>query len=424
MPAGLQTRVQIFPSAHYVKFARPSSTAAPASILDGFAIIAAIGVIFCRPERFRRPMTKRIALKGVGSSVIQGTLIADSRPDGAVPTSNGTETLHTVVVDLCCGAGGLSLAAKDLKWRVVAGVDLNDTALKTFERNFPGASAIKGSIASDRVLRQCEALLWPQAPCVEARVIVSGPPCQGFSAAGSRNPKDSRNKLLVRVGEAISRLQPDCALVENVSTVLAEKYRDRLSEFKAALAKGSFHVAQVLLDASEFGVSQKRKRVFFFVTRFHVDVTDITQALTEHKRAAVGTAQALAGLPVAVPRPDNYDDEAECEYVPNHFAMRHSHRVVKKIAAIAPGTGPMSYRRLHATRLSNTLFSGHRAPPAHFIEARSITVREAARLQGFPDDFRIYGSFANQMEQVTNAVPPPLSRAALAALRELNGIPR
>jgi DNA (cytosine-5)-methyltransferase 1 len=93
-----------------------------------------------------------------------------------------------------------------------------------------------------------------------------------------------------------------------------------------------------------------------------------------------------------------------------------------KIAALKPGTGPMSYRRLNLSGPSKTLFSGHRAPPAHFREPRSITVREAARLQGFPDSFRVYGSFANQMEQVTNAVPPPLAKSVLQVLAELADI--
>ena len=306
--------------------------------------------------------------------------------------------------------------------RVVGGVDINETALKTFARNFPGALAINGSIRADKVLRRCEQLLWEDTANVEARVVVSGPPCQGFSAAGSRNPKDSRNKLLVAVAQGISRLQPDCALIENVSTVLADKHRGSLEKFKAALAEGNFHVTDILLDASEFGVSQKRKRAFFFITRFLIDQTEIAKALENHKAAAVNAQKALAGLPPALVRPDEYDDDAECLGVSNHFAMRHSERVIRKIAAIAPGTGPMSYRRLHATRVSNTLFSGHRAPPAHFSEPRSITVREAARLQGFSDQFRIYGSFANQMEQVTNAVPPPLTRAALSVLRTLCGL--
>jgi DNA (cytosine-5)-methyltransferase 1 len=82
----------------------------------------------------------------------------------------------------------------------------------------------------------------------------------------------------------------------------------------------------------------------------------------------------------------------------------------------------MSYRKLDPTKLANTLFSGHRAPPAHYAHRRSITVREAARLQGFPDDFRVYGSFANQMLQVTNAVPPPLARTVLRVLAEQCGL--
>jgi DNA (cytosine-5)-methyltransferase 1 len=129
-------------------------------------------------------------------------------------------------------------------------------------------------------------------------------------------------------------------------------------------------------------------------------------------------------LPTPKVRPDRYKDETDDGAIKNHFAMQHSERVKKKIAAIEPGKGPMSYRRLHPTRLSNTLFSGHRAPPAHFDEPRSITVREAARLQGFPDNFRVYGSFSNQMEQVTNAVPPPLAIAVLSVLLDHSGIHR
>ena len=98
-------------------------------------------------------------------------------------------------------------------------------------------------------------------------------------------------------------------------------------------------------------------------------------------------------------------------------------RTKTEIAAIKPGTGPMSYRKLDPAKPANTLFSGHRAPPAHYAYPRSITVREAARLQGFPDDFRIYGSFANQMMQVTNAVPPPLARTVLQVIAEVTGVP-
>ena len=102
----------------------------------------------------------------------------------------------------------------------------------------------------------------------------------------------------------------------------------------------------------------------------------------------------LGDLPTPTPRPDVYVDEHD----------------------------DASYRKLHPARSSNTLISGHRAPPAHYDQPRSITVREAARLQGFPDTFRVYGPFANQMGQVTNAVPPPLARVALEVLCDVAGV--
>ena len=334
---------------------------------------------------------------------------------------NGRKAVVSVA-DLCCGMGGLSLAAKQLGLKVVVGVDLNASALKTFGRNFPEAEAIEGSVRSEKVLKRCEELLKLDNGASKPSIVLSGPPCQGFSVAGSRDPGDPRNQVLVAVARAIARLQPTCALIENVSTVLAESHRPRLHKFEGILAGGGFSVASVLLDASEFGVPQKRKRAFFLVTRSKLDEQEIIKQLEQHKVPAGNARRALAGLPKAKVRPEDFDDETDYGVIANHLAMQHARRVMRKIAAIEPGTGPLSYRRLHPKYPSNTLISGHRAPPAHFKEPRSITVREAARLQGFPDDFRVFGSFGKQMEQVTNAVPPPLAHVVLRVLLALAGI--
>jgi DNA (cytosine-5)-methyltransferase 1 len=355
-------------------------------------------------------------------------MISTSEPKGEIQQRTASPTFEMAcppsgvrVVDLCCGLGGLSLAARQLGMQIVAGIDLNSNAMKTFGKNFPGAEAIEGSVRSKTALERCAKALASgnenSLPCI----VLSGPPCQGFSAAGSRDPKDRRNKVIVSVARAIAELQPLCAVIENVSMVLAEKHGTRLTRFEEILRDGDYFVQRVLLNASEFGVSQKRRRAFFLITREKLDEQDIFRRLACSQRVAGGAQSALNGLPVPPVRPDDYDDEKSYGPVFNHFAMRHSQAVMDKIAAIVPGKGPMSYRRLHPTLPSNTLFSGHRAPPAHFSEPRSITVREAARLQGFPDDFRIYGSFANQMEQVTNAVPPPLTRAVLTALADFTG---
>lgn len=333
-----------------------------------------------------------------------------------IPTAPGT-------VDFCSGLGGLSLAGSNLGLQVVAGVDVNSSALKTFSKNFPDAVALAGSVRSTTILNRCVKLVEQFRAAGQPVIILSGPPCQGFSAAGSRDPSDRRNKVLVAVARAVALLRPDCALVENVSMLLNDKYEARVQSFEQTIQQAGYHVTHIMLDASEFGVSQKRERAFFLVTPQALDVQAINRRLEFYKTESVNVRQALRGLPTPQVRPDRYKDELDNGTITNHFAMQHSARVKKKIAAIEPGKGPMSYRRLHPTRLSNTLFSGHRAPPAHFEEPRSITVREAARLQGFPDSFRIYGSFANQMEQVTNAVPPPLARAVLTVLAELTNIP-
>jgi DNA (cytosine-5)-methyltransferase 1 len=328
------------------------------------------------------------------------------------------------VIDLCCGLGGFSLAAKNLGFQIVVGVDVNLSSLRTFSKNFPDAKALEGSVRSKTILAACAKLLEPFKAAHQPTMILSGPPCQGFSAAGSRDPSDPRNQVLVAVARAVSKLQPDCALIENVSMLLADKHGDRIRRFERTIQQGGFYVTRLVLNAAEFGVSQKRKRAFFLITRQPLDEQTVIKRLDDFKTDSIGAREALDGLSTPNVRPDDYDDDMDYGGVHNHFAMQHSERVMKKIAAIEPGTGPMSYRRLHPTRLSNTLFSGHRAPPAHFKEPRSITVREAARLQGFPDNFRVYGSFANQMEQVTNAVPPPLAMAVLSVLLDLSEIRR
>jgi len=331
--------------------------------------------------------------------------------------SNGSIT-QPVVADLCSGMGGLSLAAQQLGMRIMAGVDLNAAALRTFSKNFPAAETIEGSVRSPIVLERCAQLLE-----TSPSIVISGPPCQGFSIAGSRDPADPRNQVLVAVARAIVKLQPNCALVENVAMILSEDHDDRLSNFENILFDGGYSVCGLLLNAEEFGVPQKRKRAFFLISRCELSKENVYERLEKSKQEPVIVKTALRGLKSPAIRPDGYDDEHDYGRIPNHFAMQHSQRVMNKIAKIKPGTGPMSYRRLHPERPSNTLFSGHRAPPAHYSQPRSITVREAARLQGFPDDFRIYGSFGKQMEQVTNAVPPPLAKVVLSVLTEMADIP-
>lgn len=327
-----------------------------------------------------------------------------------------------LVVDLCCGMGGISLAAQELGMQILAGVDVEPAATRTYHHNFADATAVTGSVRSSSVVQHCQDLIAKTRQSYQSTIVVSGPPCQGFSVAGPRDPNDPRNQILMAVARFIVAVKPRCAMIENVARILDDNHASRLSKLSRVLSRGGFHINEVVLNAEDFGVPQRRKRAFFLITRRAICRDRLLDAFEGRKQAPLCVVDVLDDLPTPRVRPDRYTEESEDGEITNHFAMQHSKRVKQKIASIAQGTGPMSYRKLHPHRTSNTLISGHRAPPAHYSQPRSITVREAMRLQGFPDDFRVLGPFGSQMSQVTNAVPPPLAKVALEVLCEFAGL--
>lgn len=316
------------------------------------------------------------------------------------------------VVDLCCGVGGLSLAAVQVGCRPIIGVDLSKSALETFAANFPTAHVANASVTRGSALRSCREAIAQSKP--KRLLVVSGPPCQGFSVAGPRQKRDPRNRVLLAVAARVVDLAPDAALIENVSALMKPRHARTVRRFRRRLERAGYTVLAFELDAADYGVPQTRKRVLFVAAKTRLDHAALADRLEGARKAQSSAGSALAGLE----SPVVYDGKSApgSAPVPNHVAMRHSDRVRKKIAALRPGQGPMSYRRLDPTKPARTLISGHRAPPAHPSEARSITPREAARLQGFPDSFVFRGAFANQLLHVTNAVPPPLASTVLHIL--------
>lgn len=330
--------------------------------------------------------------------------------------------LSPLVVDLCCGMGGISLAAKQLNMQIVAGLDIEPAATRTYRENFPDAVVLTGSVRSSSLIQECQEALKFRQVREQKTIVVSGPPCQGFSVAGPRDPNDPRNQILLAVVRFIVALQPQCALIENVARILDDNHAIRLKKLVNVLRVGGYRVTEVVLNAEDYGVPQRRKRAFFLITRNGISPDALNHEFEKRKQDPVCVIDVLADLPLPKPRPDRYIDEIDDGKLSNHFAMQHSQGVKEKIAAIPVGSGPMSYRKLHPHRPANTLISGHRAPPAHYSQPRSITVREALRLQGFPDDFRVFGPFGSQMAQVTNAVPPPLAKVALEVLCQAGGV--
>ena len=329
------------------------------------------------------------------------------------------------VVDLFGGAGAMGLGFKQAGFRIAAAVEIERHAAQTYRLNHPGVPVFETSVedVTGEALRS-----WLPGLGAPA-VVMAGPPCQGYSAAGARTIGDRRNLLFRHVSRLARELGARSVLIENVPgvhRVNGVTYTERIT---ASLRRAGFATWKhpAVLRASDFGVSQNRRRLFFVGVRSGVALpevpvpTHIPPGVAKRDRTlgrTVTLIERLRDLPNLGPGEGSERLQlSDGRVVLNSTAMKHSPKVVAKIKAIPPGGGPISYRRLEGD-VARTLVAGHRALPVHPTQHRAITVREAARIQGFPDTYFFCGPRANQPLQVANAVPPALARAVACELRK------
>jgi len=244
--------------------------------------------------------------------------------------------------------------------------------------------------------------------------VIGGPPCQGFSSAGPRKPLASRNFIYRALADVAKAVRARVLVMENVpglKRVNGVRFAKRiLRDF----ATRGYVGASFEVDATDFGVPQRRKRLFFVCTRRRYPKIRIRMRASR-STAKCGVLDAFDGLPRARAGEGGNRFRVRGKLFHNHRAMTHSKAVVRKIRKIKAGKGPISYRRLRRD-YAHTIVAGHRAMPVHPRQHRTITVREAARLQTLPDDFHFLGPHANQPLQVANTVPYRLARGVARAL--------
>ena len=321
-------------------------------------------------------------------------------------------------VDLFGGAGALGLGFRWAGFSIVAAIELDRNAAQTYRLNHPGVPVLEApveKVSADGLRSWLPNLAAPAA-------VIAGPPCQGYSAAGSRDTDDRRNLLFRHVGRLARELGARSVVIENVPglrRVNGVSYTDKIT---ASLRRYGYRTWKqpVALRASDFGVPQNRQRLFFVGVKGSTDLPEPptpTHLPPGHEAPdsllprTPSLAERLKDLPILEPGAG-----AERLRLPdggvvlNSQAMGHSPQVVAKIREIPAGGGPISYRRLE-NDTARTLVAGHRALPVHPSQHRTITVREAARIQGFPDKYFFCGPRSTQPLQVANAVPPALSEA-------------
>ncbi|MGH9910747.1 MAG: DNA cytosine methyltransferase, partial [Nitrososphaerales archaeon] len=248
-------------------------------------------------------------------------------------------------------------------------------------------------------------------------LVSGGPPCQGFSMNGNRDTDDPRNKLFKHYVKILKVLNPEFFFMENVTGMLSmknkngERFIDEvMRDFKKLRG---YTVDYKVINMADYGVPQTRKRVVMIGNRLGFSIDEcipVPEYGEDRKYKYEKSGKYIMGL-VNVPE----------QALPNHRRMNHNESVVRTMSMVKEGhympkdlpkdsikkkTFQTVYRRVDRNKPAPTMVPGHSAFPIHPTENRSLTFREAARLQTFRDDYVFYGTTIKQGLAVGNAVPP------------------
>lgn len=374
-------------------------------------------------------------------------------------------------IDLFSGAGGITLGLSNAGFDVVFCSDHNHACELTHRRNFPHIPFIGTDIEQLSGQQIMEAA---QIQPGELDLLIGGPPCQGFSIIGQREVWDPRNSLFKQFLRIARELQPRVAIIENVSGLATLNKGAILQDIGRSFAAAGYETDCAELLAAQYGVPQMRWRMFFIGWRIDQRKRG-GFPLPTHGRRGIGDlvpnrtieaadtkdfvtiAEAIGDLPpieaggqerLYTNKPHTLYQEAmrsgASELLENHYAARLSRQNMERLRVLKPGQDWRSlphellpagmqralrkdhtrrYRRMQWDGIARSIITRFRDPKSgeyiHPEQDRTISIREAARLQSFPDWFVFEGTTSDLYDQVGNAVPPLLARAVAAEIRDM-----
>ncbi len=329
-------------------------------------------------------------------------------------------------IDLFSGAGGLLRGFLNAGFKPEFSLEFWKPAIETHHQNYPNIPVWEEDIrqvSDERLLSYHHKI----------DVIVGGPPCQGFSTIGKRLVKDPRNELVFEFIRFVRIIQPKVFLMENVRGLLSTDKGSVKEAIMAEFEDIGYNITSKVLCAADYGVPQKRYRLFFLGVRKDLGKEPYFPQPSHDSSNYTTVGDAIMDL------------VGKENIVPNHVPLKHNKVVTERISYIEEGHGipkdglPQSvakgsrsdfldhsiknfshvFRRLSRSLPSTTMVPGHNAFPLHPTKNRSLTVREAARIQTFPDDVIFCGSRQNQCIQVGNAVPVKLAEVIANNIKEI-----
>lgn len=366
-------------------------------------------------------------------------------------------------VDLFSGAGGLSLGLEQAGWTVAVAVDFDQRALDTHRANLPGL-ALNLDLGKPEDRERLIGLLKGK----NIDLIAGGPPCQPFSRAGrskikslvdagARDPQDLRRELWRAYLEIVTEVKPRAVLMENVPDMaLGDDFRVvrtivETLETLETLDRSRYHTQITLADAYKFGVPQHRKRLIVLARRdgsaFEWEETDqvlLKDAINDLpplailKDELVGAEEMRYEIPrdshpfVVLMRENVKDPDVLHDHI-TRVVREDDHEIFRRMKhdtlyssfteeerRYTADTFDDKYKRLNEDDFSRSI-TAHIAKDGYWYihpkQHRTLTVREAARIQTFPDSFRFSGTRSDAFKQIGNAVPPLLGKAAATVLR-------
>lgn len=346
--------------------------------------------------------------------------------------------MKKTVIDLFCGAGGFSYGFENAGYKVAMGLDLWQDAIDTYNINHKTNNGVCKNIydfSNEDIINF--------AKKNNVTGIIGGPPCQGFSMVGTRNEEDKRNSLYLQYVRFVELIKPEFFILENVKGLLTLKNGYFKEDIIKRFSELGYNVKFKILKASDYGVPQARERVFFVGLKQDI-FDDKFFEYPEKLEHIVTTKEALSDLPSL----DNNENEKIYKTIPmnsyQELMRKNSNELVnneitnhteqtKQIISMIPDGGNIkdlpeeyykvrnynaAFKRMDSNKPAGTIDCGHRNY-FHYKENRIPTVRESARIQSFPDNFKFLGSKTSQYTQVGNAVPPLLAQAMGNAMNEM-----
>jgi DNA (cytosine-5)-methyltransferase 1 len=341
-------------------------------------------------------------------------------------------------IDLFAGVGGLSLGFELAGFDVLLAVEYDASIAAAYKLNHPKTKVL---IEDIREL-PLEETFSEYAGKVD--IVIGGPPCQGFSQKGQRKTiNDERNFLFKYFVSVVTYLRPRYFVMENVPNLLTTEKSYFKNEIEALFEKHGYFLETGVLNAADYGIPQNRRRAVIIGKRdepapqlpkpFDKQVT-IWEAISDLSYLESGEGGEVCEY--LLPADSAYQRKLRkgSKMLYNHIATSHSALALERLRLIPPDSGKEVLPAEHLTKsiysgtwtrmgkdeISVTITTRFDTPSSgkftHPYLHRAITVREAARIQSFPDKFRFIGTKSSQMKQVGNAVPPLLAYVIAKAI--------